>query len=201
MHVLLLDPQRIIETFGLLGIGLAVFAECGLFFGIFLPGDSLLFTAGFLASTGLLPISPLIIVVIFASMAGNILGFSIGMKAGARLEGQSYRFVKKEYFEKTKKFFDRHGRMSIIFARFIPIVRTLIPPLAGVGRMTFSSFVISSIVGGALWGTLLPLLGYTLGRTVPNIDHYILPIVLFITFISLTPTLYGLARLVFKNRE
>lgn len=201
MHTLFLDPQRIIETFGLLGIGLAIFAECGLFFGIFLPGDSLLFAAGFLASTGVLHIFWVILIAIVASILGNIVGFLIGQKAGEQFENKNIRFLKKEYFEKTKIFFEKHGRKSIIFARFVPIIRTLIPPLSGVGQMPLSSFIKWSVVGGVLWSILLPTIGYTLPHIVPSIDRYIVLVVLAINFISFLPAIYGFFKVFFEKKK
>ncbi|MES2014497.1 MAG: DedA family protein [Patescibacteria group bacterium] len=189
------DLTHLIEAFGYLGIAVAVFAESGLFFGFFLPGDSLLFTAGFLASQGFLNIFFLIALTIGAAIIGDSVGYWFGKKIGPFIFSRpdSFWFSHKRV-DDTNTFFTKHGAKSLILARFIPAVRTFTPILAGVAGMHYKNFLRYNIVGGILWGALLPLGGYFLGRVIPNPDHYIIPIVLSIIVISLLPLAYELLR-------
>lgn len=162
-----LDPESLIQTFGLAGILVIVFAECGLLVGFFLPGDSLLFTAGLLVATGLItqPIWLVCLLITVAAVAGNLVGYGIGRRAGpAVFRRPDSRLFKQEYVDKTVGFFDRYGARAIVLARFVPIVRTFITVMAGVGRMPFRRYALYSTVGGVLWGTGVTLLGFWLGR-------------------------------------
>ncbi len=178
----------LIGTFGYAGIAAVVFAESGLFFGFFLPGDSLLFTAGFLASSGFFNIALLVLIATAAAILGDSAGYWFGTKIGPFIFSRpdSFWFSKKR-IEDAQKFFETHGKKSIVLARFIPAVRTLTPIMAGVGKMRYRSFLTYNILGGALWGTCIPVLGYFLGRTVPDPDRYIIPAVLLIIVLSLIP--------------
>lgn len=186
MHFL--DPLLIVKTLGTIGVVAIIFAESGLFFGFFLPGDSLLFTAGLLASQGYLNFWPLLIFSAAAAIAGDSVGYAFGYKVGPKLFARAdSRFFKKAYLERTKIFYERHGKKTIILARFLPIVRTFAPILAGVGSMRYRDFIMYNVVGGFGWTITLLLLGYGLGKTVPNVDRYLLPIVLLIIVVSMIP--------------
>ncbi|MDO8591086.1 MAG: VTT domain-containing protein [bacterium] len=193
MHFL--EPIFLIKTLGAFGVIAIIFAESGLFFGFFLPGDSLLFTAGLVASQGYLNIWVLLVGTAVAAIAGDSVGYAFGRKVGPKLFSQEdSRFFKKAYIERTRIFYERHGKKTIILARFIPIVRTFAPILAGVGEMRYKTFLTYNIVGGLGWSFGLLLLGFSLGKLVPNIDHYILPIVLLIILLSVSPGILDFLR-------
>ncbi|MGQ0625952.1 MAG: DedA family protein [Sporichthyaceae bacterium] len=162
-----LDPEKLIQDFGFIGILLIVFAECGLLFGIILPGDSLLFTAGLLLADNRFLDEPLWLACLLlwvAAVAGNLVGYEIGRRAGpAVFNRPNSRIFKQSYVERTGEFFDQHGGRAIMLARFVPIVRTLIPVFAGVCKMDRRTFAFYSVIGGALWASGLTALGYWLG--------------------------------------
>jgi membrane-associated protein len=176
---------KAIGYFGILGI---VFAESGLFVGFFLPGDSLIFTAGFLASQGFLDIWSLVGLIFIGAVAGDSFGYAFGKKVGPMIFKKEDSFLfHKDNLNKAKVFYEKYGGKAVILARFMPGIRTFAPILAGVGNMRYSKFLSFNVIGGALWGVGLPLLGYYLGNVVPNIDKYIVLIVLLIIFISVLP--------------
>lgn len=186
----LLDPLAIIKTLGLLGVVLIVFAESGLFFGFFLPGDSLLFTAGFLASQDLISIWWLLILCFIAAVAGDSIGYSFGRKTGPMIfSKEDSLFFQKKHVERAHAFYEKHGKKTIILARFIPIVRTFAPIVAGVARMEYATFIKYNIVGGFIWTFGMLGLGYLLGNSIPNAEHYLTPIIFVIIFISFIPPL------------
>lgn len=190
-----LNPQTLITTAGLLGILLFVFAESGLFFGFFLPGDSLLFTAGILASQGHLNLFFLLFGTWIAAVAGDSVGYAFGKKIGPKIFiKQDSLFFKKEYAEHAQTFFEKHGSKTIVLARFVPVVRTFAPIIAGVGMMRYRTFLFFNIIGGALWTFSLIILGVLLGNYIPNIDDYIIPIVIGIIVISFIPALLHIRR-------
>ncbi len=182
------DLIELIKAFGYLGIFAIVFSETGLLLGFFLPGDSLLFTAGILAAQGYLDISLLLIILAAAAIIGDSVGYAIGKNLGPRIfsKEESLLFNKK-HIAKAQKFFDTHGPKTIILARFVPIVRTFAPTLAGVGKMSYWKFLTYNIVGGLLWVLSVTLLGYYLGIKVDNIEKYIIPGVVIIVLISISP--------------
>jgi membrane-associated protein len=177
-----LDPDVLIEAFGTLGVLAIVFIESGLLVGFFLPGDSLLFTAGLLSANGTLPdLWVLLLTIPIAAILGDQVGYAIGRKAGPavfrRPEG---RFFSQEYVEKSSDFFDRYGARTIVLARFVPIVRTFAPVMAGVGRMRYRTFLTYNIIGGVAWGCGVTALGYYLGQfevVKANIEFIIIAIV------------------------
>lgn len=181
--------ETILPTIGYLGIFFVVFAESGLFVGFFLPGDSLLFTAGFLASTNIFNIWILVPLCFIAAVLGDSVGYAFGHKVGRRLfhKKESLLFH-KDNLEKAEKFYEKHGKKTIILARFMPIVRTFAPIVAGIGKMQYRTFLIYNIVGGILWGVGLCLAGYFLGKTIPDVDKYLLPILGVIIVISVLPS-------------
>src|SRR3989338_8816620 len=192
------DLTEILPTIGYLGIFAIVFAESGLLFGFFLPGDSLLFTAGFLASQGYLNIFILVPLLFFAAIAGDNLGYVIGKKIGPHVfsREESFFFHKKN-IEIARAFFEKHGVKSIILARFLPVVRAIIPILAGVGKMDQKTFFMFDLLGGLIWGAGITLAGYFLGNLVPNVDKYLLPIIGTIILSSFLPTAIHIV----KNRK
>jgi membrane-associated protein len=183
-----LDPRDLLVTFGTIGLFLIVFAESGLFFGFFLPGDSLLFTAGLFAAQGTLNL-PLILVGCFiAAVAGDQVGYVFGQRVGPALfKRPDSKLFKQEYVERARAFFEKHGPKTIVLARFVPIVRTFAPILAGVGRMQYRTFVSYNLIGGFLWAVGVTLLGYWLGNLIPDIDAYLLPIIAVIIALSFIP--------------
>lgn len=184
----LIDPMTLVKMGGLVGVVLIIFAETGLFVGFFFPGDSLLFTAGFLASQHFIDIRLLLPLTFIASVLGNLTGYSFGKRVGQKLfSREDSLFFHKKHIEKTKYFFVKHGPKTIFFARFFPIVRTFAPILAGVGQMPYRQFALHSILGGFIWTIGLTLLGYVMGKTIPNIDQYLLPIIAGIVIVSLLP--------------
>lgn len=186
--LLLLDPMFLVKTAGLAGVIAVVFAESGLFFGFFFPGDSLLFTAGLLASQGFLPIGWLLIGTFFAAVLGDSVGYWFGKKSGPTIFArEDSLFFHKKHIERAQQFYAIHGKKTIILARFVPIVRTFAPILAGVGHMEYRTFVTYNIIGGAIWAIGLTTLGYFLGSFIPSVDRYLLPIVLGIIAVSFVP--------------
>jgi membrane-associated protein len=188
-----LEPKYLIDTFGLLGIFIVVFAESGLLIGFFLPGDSLLFTAGFLASSPSslaplsLPLVPLLLVVWFAAVAGDQVGYLIGQRVGPALfKRPDSRFFKQENVEKAHAFFEKYGPKAIVLARFVPIVRTFTPITAGVSRMEYRTFVTYNVIGGTLWAFGVTLLGYFLGQ-VDVIEQNLELAILAVVAISVSP--------------
>lgn len=182
------DLVTLIKTVGYLGIFGMVFAESGLFFGFFFPGDSLLFTAGFLASQGYLEIWPLVILCFVAAVAGDSVGYAFGRRVGPKIfSREDSLFFHRDHLERAEKFYEAHGGKTIILARFMPVVRTFAPIVAGVGQMRYRRFLAYNIVGGFFWGIGLPLAGYFLGQTVPGIDQYLVPIILGIIIVSVLP--------------
>jgi membrane-associated protein len=189
-----LDPQRLIDTVGLLGIFGVVFAESGLLIGFFLPGDSLLFTAGFLASSPTsvpanlhLPLLPLLIGVFIAAVAGDQVGYLFGQRVGpAIFRRPESRFFKQDNVDKAQGFFDKYGPKTIVLARFVPVVRTFTPIVAGVSRMKYRTFVTYNVVGGALWAFGVTLLGYFLGQ-VAFIENNLEIAILAVVAISASP--------------
>lgn len=180
--------EEIIKTVGYIGIFAIVFAESGLLIGFFLPGDSLLFTAGFLASIGFFNILVLVIGVSIAAIAGDQVGYLFGRSVGPKLfdREDSLLFHKKNLL-KAQAFYEKHGGKTIILARFMPIVRTFAPIVAGIGHMNYAKFVMFNVVGGLLWGAGVTLLGYFLGTLIPDIDRYLLPIIALIIVASVLP--------------
>lgn len=189
-----LDPIAIIKAGGYLGIAMIVFAESGLLFGIFLPGDSLLFAAGLLSAGSFLDIGPLIFFVVIAAIIGDSVGYWFGANVGTNLfKKKDSFFFKQEYLKRTQEFYKKYGGRAVVLARFVPIVRTLAPMLAGVGSMTYKKFLSYNILGGCLWGTSVISLGYFLGSVLPNSEQYVLPISVVIIAVSFLPIFINFA--------
>ena len=180
--------SEFIVTIGYIGLFAVIFAETGLFLGFFLPGDSLLFVAGLLASGGVLSLPALLMIVFTAAVLGNVVGYMFGLRMGASLfKREDSLLFKKSHVQKAEDFFNRYGAKTIVLARFMPIVRTFAPILAGVGRMNFKEFFFYNVIGGFLWSFGLLLGGFFLGQAVPDVDRYILPIVIVIIILSFLP--------------
>ncbi|MFM8238397.1 MAG: VTT domain-containing protein [Actinomycetota bacterium] len=195
-----LDPARIIEwlgPFATIGLFLIIFAESGLLIGFFLPGNSLLFTAGLLASQARFGLNlPVLLIGCFlAAVIGDQVGYAFGSRVGPALfRRPDSRLFKQEHIERTNEFFEHHGPKTIILARFVPVVRTFAPILAGVGSMESRTFLRYNIIGGLVWAVGLTSVGYLLGEKVPSIDRYLLPIIGLIIVASTVPPLIEFRR-------
>lgn len=188
-----LDPVAMVKTGSYLGIAFIIFAESGLLVGIFLPGDSLLFAAGLLSAAGFLSVGPLAFIVIMAAIVGDSVGYWFGANVGINFfKRRNSFFFKQEYVKRTERFYQAYGGRAVVLARFVPIVRTIAPVLAGIGSMTYLTFLRYNILGGALWGAGMVALGYFLGSVIPNSEYYILPISLVIIVISFMPIIINL---------
>ncbi|MBU6142045.1 VTT domain-containing protein [Patescibacteria group bacterium] len=189
------DLIALIKAAGYLGIFAVIFAESGLFIGFFFPGDSLLFTAGFLASQGYLQIGMVMVLVFIAAVLGDTAGYAFGYRVGPMIFRREDSVIfHKDNLLRAEAFYEKYGKKTIILARFLPAVRTFAPILAGVGKMRYRTFVSYNVIGGLLWGIGVPGLGYYLGRSVPNIDHYLLPIIGLIIVLSILPTAFQVLR-------
>jgi len=172
-----------------------VFAESGVLIGFFLPGDSLLFTAGFLASQGVLDIVPLSILLFVAAVGGDSFGYWCGKRFGPSVfTRQNSLLLDRSHVDRAEAFYAKHGGKTIILARFVPVVRCFAPILAGVGRMRYRTFVTYNLVGGAIWAFGLTWAGFYLGNEIPHIDRYLLPIIALIIIASIAPSLIHLLR-------
>jgi membrane-associated protein len=187
---------------GLMALIAIVFVETGLFVGFFLPGDSLLVTAGLFAARGDLGLWSILLFVSLAAIAGDTVGYTIGARTGPKIftREDSLLFHKKHLIT-TKEFYDRYGGVTIIIARFMPIVRTFAPLVAGVGGMEYRRFVFYNIAGGVGWVVSMTSLGYFLGKTVPGIDRHIDVVIAVVIFLSLLPGIIKLARERWKVRR
>lgn len=191
-----MDPKHLLETFGTLGLFAIVFAESGLLFGFFLPGDSMLFTAGLLASNGFSNLPLISLGCFVAAVAGDQVGYLIGRRAGPALfKRPESRFFHKRNVDRARTYFEEHGSKTIILARFIPVIRTFVPMVAGVGQMNYRRFVTFNVIGGFLWAVGLTVLGYLLGESIPNVDRYLLPMVGVIVAVSFVPVIIEVRKL------
>ncbi len=182
--------DKLILGGGLIAIGATVFAESGLLIGFFLPGDTLLFGAGILASQGTLPLGWLLFVIITSAIIGDNVGYSIGRRTGPRIfKKKDGILFKKEHIERAEAFYQAHGGKTIVLARFVPIVRTFAPLVAGIGKMPRKRFMFFNVFGGFLWGGGVTLAGYWLGSKVPWVEEYITPIILGVVLLSIAGSL------------
>lgn len=191
------DPRLLVQAGGYIGLTTIIFAETGLLFGFFLPGDSLLVTAGLLSTQpGLgLNVALLGILLTVAAIVGNTLGYAIGRYTGPRLftRDDSLLFKKKHLF-RAKAFYDHHGGKTLILARFMPIVRTFVPVVAGLAEMRFRIYTAYNVLGAVLWIWSMLFVGYFLGRYIPGIEHHITKVILLVIFLSLLPGLISWQR-------
>jgi membrane-associated protein len=189
------DLPELIKSIGYFGIWAIVFAESGLLVGFFLPGDSLLFTSGFLASQNFLDVRVLIFGCFVFAVLGDNVGYATGYRFGRRLfqKDDSWLFHKK-HLVTAQNFYNQHGRKAVVLARFMPIIRTFAPIVAGMGSMQYRTFMAYNLIGGFVWTVGMTLLGYFLGKVIPaeQIDKYLLPIILAIIVVSLIPSIVHL---------
>lgn len=184
------DLEMLLRTVGYLGLFAIVFAETGLLVGFFLPGDSLLFTAGFLASQGHFNIAIIVLGCFVAAVVGDSVGYSIGQRFGPQLFTKpESKYFKPDHLRKSEAFFAEHGGKSVILARFIPIVRTFTPVVAGMSSLRYPAFVVYNVVGALLWAVGVPLSGYFLGQLVPaeQAEKVMIAVVLLILVVSIVP--------------
>ncbi len=195
------DLEQLIATVGLLGLFLIVFAESGLFFGFFLPGDSLLFTAGFIASQrpDLLNLPTLMVLLAIAAIAGDSVGYWSGEKFGRRLfQREDSIWFHKKHLVTAHEFYEKHGGKAIILARFLPAVRTFVPIVAGMAQMSYRRFLLFNVFGGLFWVIGLSGAGFVFGNVVPDVDRYLIPVILLIIIVSALPTAIHIYR---ENRR
>jgi membrane-associated protein len=195
------DLVEFIKVVGIIGLTVMIFAESGLLIGFFLPGDTVIFTAGFLVSTHILhiDINLLALILFAAAVTGDSVGYTFGRRVGRKLfERPNSRFFRKEHLEKAEAFYEKHGGKTIVLARYIPAVRTFAPIVAGASKMSYKSFVTYNLLGGAGWVALNVYLGYFLGAWFESIgisiDQALLPLVFIILLISIAPAIVHLAR-------
>lgn len=193
LYHLITDPEQIIQTGGLILILLIIFAENGIFFGFFLPGDTLLFTTGLLCSTGHFDISIYLLLVSISGSAflGSAFGYYFGQRAGkSLLHRKENLFYKRKYLDSAQAFFERHGGFALIMARFLPIIRTFAPIIAGMTKFEYSKFLYYNILGGTIWVFLMLLLGYFIGFFIPQAKDYIEYLILGIVIITWIPVVF-----------
>ncbi len=191
----LYDLQGLIQWGGILLVCIIVFVETGLFVGFFLPGDSLLVTAGVFSAAGILKIGSLVPLVTLCAIAGDQLGYWIGRRAGQALyRRRDSALFKRRHLERAHNFYEKYGGKTVILARFMPIVRTFCPPVAGAAQMRYTRYLAFDVVGGCCWGAGLVLVGYFLGSVVPNIGQRIHWVIAAVVIISLLPALIGAVR-------
>ncbi len=202
-----IDPTHLINSYGIWGVIAIIFAESGLFFGFFLPGDSLLVTAGILASTHKagdvhLSLAALLIGCSLAAVAGDQVGYLFGDRVGPALFSRpESRLFKPKHLNKARQYLEQRGSYMIVLARFVPAVRTFTPIVAGASRMRYRLFVLFNVVGGVAWVCGVTLLGYALGSSVAHIDSYLLPVIGAVIIVSLIPLAVELRRARAEGRE
>jgi membrane-associated protein len=189
------DVSHIIQAGGLLLIAALIFGESGMFIGFFFPGDTLLLTAGIFAAQGKLPLFWSIVVIAAAAILGDNTGYHIGKRYGRRLfrkpDGVIFR---QEYIQRAESFYERFGSRTMLIAHFVPVVRTFVPPVAGVAKMDYKQFVLFDAIGDTAWAIIVTMIGYWFGTKIPNIDRYILLAVLVVMLITLGPAIYHVVK-------
>lgn len=188
-----MNVNDIILGGGVLAIAAIIFAESGMMLGFFLPGDTLLLAAGVFAAQGKISIVLTIAAIAVAAILGDNTGYSIGRVMGPRLfKKKDGILFRQEYVERTERFYEKYGAKTMLLAHFIPIVRSFAPFVAGVGKMPRPKFFIYDAIGDIVWTVLVTMLGYWFGSRIPNIDHYVLPVVLFVMIASFAPMVWHL---------
>jgi len=196
------DVNSIIQAGGLLLIAIIIFAESGMFVGFFFPGDTLLLAGGVFAAQGKLNLATLILVVAVSAIAGDNVGYHIGKRYGRRLFKKKDGIVfRQEYVQRAEQFYEKHGDKTMLFAHFVPIVRTFAPPVAGVAKMNYKKYVVYDGIGIIAWAVIVTMIGYFFGTKIPNIDHYIMLAVGGVMVITLGPTFYHLIKALLENRS
>jgi len=191
-----------LKTAGYIGFFGAAFAESGFLVGFLFPGDSLLFTAGFLSSQGFFSLPLIIGLGISGAFAGDITGYWFGKFVGPKLfRRKDSRFFHQYYLARAQAFYERHGGKALVFARFMPIVRTFVPILAGVAKMHYPTFLLYNGIGAFLWAAGIPILGFFLGSTIPGVEYYLIPLVLSVISLSMVPAIVHLLLEKKKRRD
>ena len=194
------DVESLVRIGGIAGLTVIVFVETGLLIGFFLPGDSLLVTAGLFAARGDIEVLPLIAALSIAAVVGDTVGYNIGRRSGPKLFSRADSlFFNKKHLITTKEFYDRHGPFTIVIARFVPIVRTFAPVVAGIGAMDYKRFISYNVFGGVGWVLSMVFGGYFLGQMIPNIHKNIDKVILVVIFLSLLPIIIKVLREKMKN--
>jgi len=184
----LIDIKGLIQWGGMVLVCIIVFVETGLFFGFFLPGDSLLVTAGIFAAAGHLRLGLLLSLVSICAIAGDQLGYWIGRRAGQALyKKHDSLLFKKRHLERAHEFYEKYGGKTVVIARFVPIIRTFASPVAGAARMSYRRFLSFDVFGGFLWVWSMVLIGYFLGASIPEVDKHIHIIIAIVVFLSILP--------------
>ena len=194
------DLEQLLITVGYLGIFAIIFAESGLLIGFFLPGDSLLITAGVLAAHGTFELPLLVVICFVAAVSGDAVGYSFGYRVGRRLYNRpESRFFKREHLLAAERFYEKHGGKTIVIARFLPFIRTFAPIVAGTARMRYTRFAFYNFTGAFLWAIGLPVAGYLLGEAMgETLDRYLLLILAGVVALSVLPTAFHIYR---HNRD
>jgi len=196
------DVQHIVQAGGLLLIGAIIFAESGMFVGFFFPGDTLLLTAGVFAAQGHLNLGLAILVVGVAAISGDNLGYHIGRRYGRQLFRKPDGLVfRQEYVQRAELFYERFGSRAMLFAHFVPVVRTFAPPVAGVAHMPYRKFVFFDAIGCSAWAVIVTMVGYWFGTKIPNIDHYVLLAVAAVMLVTLGPTVYHITKAILEKKH
>ncbi len=185
------DLVHWIETIGYVGIFLIIFIETGFFFGFFLPGDSLVFTAGLLAAKGIFSLWILLPLLIITAFVGYLIGYWFGDKLGHWLLNRKESiFFRRQYIIQARKFYEKHGATALLLGRLVPIVRTFVPIVAGMVDMPYKRYVFFNFIGAVLWGGCITLLGYYIGGLIPDAVHFLLPAVIVIIILSVLPGVF-----------
>jgi membrane-associated protein len=196
------NPSDIVQSGGLLLVGLFLYSEVALFLGFFLPGDTLLIAAGVFAHSGKLATISVILVAIIAAITGDSTAYFIGKKLGGKVfKKKDSLLFNADHIARAEVFYEKYGPKALLVAHFLPVVRTFTPLLAGVGKMPYRKFLIFNATGDIAWATSVTLIGYYIGSRVPNVDHYILLLVLAAMILTASPTIYHLVRMYLKNRS
>lgn len=195
-HMIGISPEKIIQTGGVLLIGGIIFAESALLIGILMPGgDTLLFMAGFFAAQGHLPLGWLMLSIIIGAILGDNVGYTIGRRTGPRLfRKDDGLFFRKDHIQRAEKFYKMHGGKTVTLARFVPVIRTFAPMIAGVAKMDRKQFMFYNVLGAVIWATTVPLLGYFLGSRIPNLDSYLGPVIIVAFMLTFIPPLVPILR-------
>ncbi len=190
-----LDLSEFIINVGYIGIFLIIFAESGLLIGFFLPGDTLLFSAGLLASQNILSLPILLVICFVAAVLGDNVGYAFGHSIGRKLfEREDSWFFHRKNLIAAENYYQKHGAKTIVLARFIPIIRTFAPIIAGIAKMNYPKFIRYNLIGALLWAIGLTVAGYFLGKLIPDLDKYLLPIIAVIFIASILPGIWHLKR-------
>jgi membrane-associated protein len=189
------DVEGIIRTGGPLLVCIIVFVETGFFVGFFLPGDSLLVTAGVFAAAGVVPLKWLLLPVMLCAIVGDQIGYWIGRAAGRALyRREDSLFFRKQHLLRAHNFYETYGGKTVILARFVPIIRTFCPPVAGAAQMPYHLYLVYDVFGGILWVGTMILGGFFLGRSIPNISQRIHYVILAVVFLSVLPVIVSILR-------